>query len=174
MSSLRRVFSALAVSACVISAIPSLSLADALPGLTLWSGVSREDQLPFRLDYGGSPGTWDRYRLKIPSKKMKFAVSQFTISYPNYYNGKFDKNDVQVRVKGKSVPLEEVTWDPDNRIIQIYPQEAVPANNQVELVLGNVKNPNSGGMYYFNCQIQTPGDVPLRRYIGTWILSIGN
>jgi hypothetical protein len=41
------------------------------------------------------------------------------------------------------------------------------------LVFSDVKNPPTGGMYYFNCEILSPGDVPLRRYVGTWILNIG-
>jgi hypothetical protein len=27
-------------------------------------------------------------------------------------------------------------------------------------------------MYYFNCRILTPGDTPLLRYIGTWLIQI--
>lgn len=169
---MRRVLAAFAVTGCLITGFPAISWADALPGFTLWGGVTRENQLPFRLDFGGRPNVWDRYRLRIPAKKMKLAVAQFSITYPNYYRGEFDKNEVEVRVKGKSVPLDQVVWDKDNRVIQIYPQEPVPAGNSVELILSNVKNPNFGGMYYFNCQILTPGDVPLLRYVGTWILSI--
>ena len=172
MSSLRRLFSAVAVTTCVLTGFSSSSLADSLPGFTLWGPVSRENQLPFRLDFGGRPNGWDRYRLTIPSKQMKLAVAQFSISYPNYFEGEFDPKDVEVRVRGKSVPLEEVNWDRENRVIQIFPREPVPAGNSVELVLSNVKNPTFGGMFLFNCQIQTPGDVPLLRYIGTWILSI--
>jgi Protein of unknown function (DUF2808) len=172
MSSLRRLFSALAVTACIVTGLPSVTLADSLPGFTLFGGPNRESQLPFRLDFGGRPNGWDRYRLRIPAKKMKLAVAQFSISYPDYFEGEFDKNDVEVRVRGRSVPLDEVNWDRENRVIQIFPREPVPAGNQVELVLSNVKNPTFGGMFYFNCQIQTPGDVPLLRYIGTWLVSI--
>lgn len=103
---------------------------------------------------------------------MKLAVSQFSISYPDYYKGTFDIKDVEVKVKGKSVELDEVTWDKENRTIQIFPREPVPAGNEVELILSNVKNPSAGGMFYFNCSIMSPGDVPLVRPIGTWVLDI--
>ena len=171
MPKLQRILAAFACTA-VLTGLPTISWADGLPGFTLFGGPPRENQLPFRLDYGGNPNAWDRYRLRIPAKKMKLAVAQFSISYPNYYRGEFDTKDIQVRVKGKSVPLQEVTWDKENRIIQIYPVEPVPAGNLVELVFSNVKNPSFGGMFYFNCQIQSPGDVPLLRYLGTWILTI--
>jgi hypothetical protein len=169
---MRRVLSALAVTSCLLAGLPSVSLADSLPGFTLFSGVKSENQLPFRLDFGGQTNGWDRYRLRIPAKKMNLAASLFVINYPKYYKGTFDPKKVEVRVKGKAVPLSEVKWDKENRVIEIYPEQPVPAGSNVELVLSNVKNPAFGGIFYFNCSIQSPGDVPLSRYLGTWMLSI--
>lgn len=170
---MRRVLSAIAVTSCLIIGFPIVISAQSLPGFTIFSGIKRENQLPFRLDFGGQSNAWDRYRLRIPSKKLNLAVSQFSISYPDYYKGKFDTDKIEVRIKDKPVPLQEVVWDKENRLVEIYPQEPVPAGSKVELVFSNVKNPTFGGTYYFNCQILSPGDVPLRRYVGTWILSIG-
>ncbi len=170
---MRRVLSAIAVTSCLIIGSPIVISAQSLPGFTIFSGIKRENQLPFRLDFGGQSNGWDRYRLRIPSKKLNLAVSQFSISYPDYYKGKFDTDKIEVRIKDKKVPLQEVVWDKENRLVEIYPQEPVPAGSKVELVFSNVKNPTSGGTYYFNCQILSPGDVPLRRYVGTWIVSIG-
>lgn len=169
---MRRVLSALAVTSCLLTGLPVITSAQSLPGLTLFSGVKSENQLPFRLDFQGQANQWDRYRLRIPAKKMKLAVAQFAVTYPDYYKGKFDTDKIEVRIKKKKVPLEEVIWDKENRLIEIYPQEPVPAGSQVELVFSNVKNPDFGGIYYFNCQILSPGDVPLLRYVGTWILTI--
>lgn len=169
---MRRIFSAIAVTSFLLTGFPIISLAQSLPGLTIFSGVKRENQLPFRLDFGGQSNGWDRYRLRIPAKRLNLAVSQFSISYPDYYKGKFDTDEIEVRVKDKKMPLQEVVWDKENRLVDIYLQEPVPAGSRVELVFSNVKNPAFGGTYYFNCQILSPGDVPLRRYIGTWILSI--
>ncbi|NMG08941.1 DUF2808 domain-containing protein [Brasilonema sp. UFV-L1] len=169
---MRRFLSTLAVTGFLLAGVPAISWAQSLPGLTLFSGVKGENQLPFRLDFGGQSNGWDRYRLKISNKKLKTAVAQFVISYPEYYKGTFDTKSVEVKVRGKKIPLSEVKWDKENHVIEIYPQEAVPAGNSVELVFSNVKNPPSGGMFYFNCSIQSPGDVPLARYVGTWIISI--
>jgi DNA-directed RNA polymerase subunit L len=103
---------------------------------------------------------------------MELGVAQFAISYPDYFDGKFNPNKIEVRVKNKSVKLSEVKWDKENHIIQIYLEEPISAGNKVELVFNDVKNPAFGGIYYFNCQILTPGDIPLPRYLGTWELSI--
>jgi hypothetical protein len=66
-----------------------------------------------------------------------------------------------------------LNWDKENHVIQIQLEDAIQAGNSIEIVFSNVKNPPFGGMYYFNAQVLTPGDVPLPRYVGTWILSIG-
>lgn len=168
--SFRRTLTALAVSSCLLAGTPNTISANS--GFILFGGPPPENRLPSRLDFGGRTNVWDRYRLKIPNKKMKLAVSQFSISYPEYYKGTFDTKDVEVKVKGKSVKLDEVTWDKENRTIQIFPREPVPAGNEVELILSNVKNPSSGGMFNFNCSVMSPGDVPLMRFIGTWVLDI--
>ncbi|WP_414585868.1 DUF2808 domain-containing protein [Scytonema sp. PCC 10023] len=169
---MRRLLSTLAVTSCLLAGIPAISWAQSLPGFTLFSGVKSENQLPFRLDFGGQSNGWDRYRLKISQKKLKTAVAHFVISYPDYYKGTFDPKEIEVRVRDKKIALSEVKWDKENRVIQIYPEEPIPAGNSVELVLSNVKNPAFGGVFYFNCSIQSPGDVPLSRYVGTWIISI--
>ena len=166
-------FGAVAVTSCIFTGFSASSWAQSNPGFTLWSGVARENQLSYFLDFGGQRDAWDRYRLKIPAKKMELGVAQFAISYPDYYDGKFDPKKIEVLVKGKSVPISEVNWDKENQLIQIYLEEPITAGNNVELVFNNVRNPPVGGIYYFTCQILTPGDVPLPRYIGTWILSIG-
>ncbi|AFZ58252.1 DUF2808 domain-containing protein [Anabaena cylindrica FACHB-243] len=169
---MRRVLSALAVTGCLLTSLPAMTWAQSLPGLTLFSGVKRENQLPFRLDFGGQTNAWDRYILRLPAEKMKLAVAQFAITYPKYYKGSFDTKKVEVIVKGKSLPLSEVKWDKEGRVLEIFPVEPVPAGSNVELVLNNVQNPTFGGIYYFNCQVLSPGDVPLLRYLGSWIISI--
>ncbi len=172
-SSMRRFISTVAVTSCLLTSFSVSSWAQSNSGLTLFGGVPRENQLNYHLDFGGRANGWDRYRFKIPAKKMELGVAQFAISYPDYYDGKFDKKKIEVRAKGKSVPLSEVEWDKENQLVRIFLEEPIQANTPVELVFSNVKNPTFGGMYYFNCQILTPGDVPLPRYLGTWILSIG-
>ncbi|MBV8884620.1 MAG: DUF2808 domain-containing protein [Chroococcidiopsidaceae cyanobacterium CP_BM_RX_35] len=171
---MRRLISTLAVTSCFLSWFPAVSWGQTNPGVTLFSGVQSGNQLPYRLDFGGAPNQWDRYHLRIPAKKMKLAVAEFAITYPKYYRADFDTKGIEVRVNGKKVPLQEVKWDKDNHVLELDLQQPVPADKQVDLVFSNIKNPAFGGTYYFNCEILSPGDVPLRRYIGTWILTLGD
>lgn len=170
--SIARVLGAIAVSGCLLAGISVTTLAQSNSGLTLFSGVQRENILGYFLDYGGQSGGWDRYRLRIPSKKMALGVSQFVITYPDYYDGKFDPEDIEVRIKKESLPLSEVKWDKNNHRIEIYMEKPIEAGKNVEIVLSNVKNPAFGGTYYFECRAFSAGDIPLPRYLGTWILTI--
>lgn len=172
-SSVRTVFSSLAIVGCLAVALPIATQAQSgLPGLTLFGGVKGDENLSYRLDFGGKSNGWDRYRLRVPAKKMNLAVAQFAISYPDYYKGTFDEKSIEVQVQGKAVPLKEVKWNRENNLIEIFPEEPVPAKSKVEIWLENVKNPSTGGMFYFNLQVQSPGDLPLYRYLGTWVIQI--
>lgn len=170
---MRRTFSALVVTGSLLIGLPTAVLAQTNPGFTFgWGGgIPGNRQLPYHLN-NGTPNIRDRYELKIPRKKATVAISEVFISYPDYYRGTFDPDAMEIRVNGDKVPLAEANLDPENRIIELTPEEAIPANNSIEVVLSNVKNPSSGGMYYFNCRVNSPGGLPLSQYIGTWILSI--
>ena len=173
-SSLICLFSSLAVVGCLATGLPTASLAQGLPGLTLFSGVDRANQLGYRLDFGGELSRVDRYRLRIPQRKMTLAASEFIVAYPETYTGEFNAKKVEVKVDGKKIALESVNWDKENRVIEVYPQETVAADTRVEIILSDVQNPRRVGTHYFNALVRSPGDVPLNRYLGTWILSIGN
>jgi len=101
---MKRLLSALAVTSCLLTSFSATTWAQSLPGLTLFSGVKADNQLPYRLDFGGQTNSTDRYILRVPAKKMKLAVAQFAITYPDYYKGSFDTKSVEVLVKGKKSP----------------------------------------------------------------------
>ncbi|WP_414575739.1 DUF2808 domain-containing protein [Anabaena sp. CCY 9402-a] len=169
---MRRLLSVLALTGCVLTSLPAIVLAQGGQGFVLFSGIKRENQLPFRLDFGGQTDGIDRYIFRIPAQNMKLAVAQFAVTYPNYYKGSFDPKKIEVRVKGKKVPLSEAKWNKESGLIEIFPEEPVPAGSRVDLVFSGVRNPAFGGTFYFNCQVLSPGDLPLLRYIGSWIVTI--
>ena len=162
----------LALTTTIVTSIPQEIKAQGNPGLTIFSGVDRGDILNYRLDFGGKQDGWDRYRLRVPGKKLDQGAAKFFISYPEYFDGKFDINKIEVRVGGESLPLREVFWDKESRIVEIDLEEPLLESKKAEIVFSNVKNP-SYGTYYFHCQLLTPGQVPVRLHVGTWIVSIG-
>ena len=173
---MRRLLSAVAVTGFLLAGMPAITFAQGLPGLTLFSGVKSENQLSYRLDFGGQTRDWDRYRLRIPGKKLKMAVEKFVIAYPDYYDGEFDPGEIEIKVGSKKpvkLSKDEVKWDKKGKVLELYPKEPIPAGKSVELQLSNVQNPDFPGTFYFNLLIQSPGDkTALTRYVGTWIIGI--
>ena len=167
----RPLISTLALSGCLLAGAQTLTWAGGNSGLTIFSGVERRDILNYYLDFGGHPRQYDRYKFYVPAKKLTQGASKFFISYPEHFDGKFDLDKVEVRVKGESLPLREVYWDQESRIVEIDLLESIEANTKVDLVFSNVKNPNSG-TYYFVLDVQASGEIPVRLYVGTFIVSI--
>jgi hypothetical protein len=145
--------------------------ADSNPGLTIFSGVDRKDMLGYFLQFGGRPNQWDRYKLYVPSKKVPQGATTFFITYPDYFNGKFDTESIEVRTKKEKLPIKEIHWDKESRILEINLEKPLAPNTRAEIVLSNVQNPDLG-TYYFVCDVLASGDIPVRLYVGTWILSI--
>ncbi|ELS01984.1 Protein of unknown function (DUF2808) [Xenococcus sp. PCC 7305] len=171
----KRLFSSLALSSCLLGGVATISFAQGNSGLTIFSGVGRENILDYYLDFGGKANARDRYRLRVPGKKLIGGASKFFIAYPDYYDGKFDVDKIEVRIKkGKkqeSLALREVIWDKESYIIEIDLEEPLKESKKVEIVFSNVKNPEIG-TYYFHCQVLPADDLPIRQHLGTWILSI--
>ncbi len=163
----------LSLSACFVAVAPIVVTAQNNPGLTIFGGVERENQLDYYLDFGGRTNGWDRYRLRIPGNKLTEGAARFIIKYPDYFEGKFDTEKVEVRMNGESLPIREVVWDQENYLLEIDLETPITEAKKVEIVLSNVKNPRRGGTFYFNCDVVAAGEIPLRLYAGTWIISIG-
>ncbi len=176
---LQRSLSVWLASSCLLAGLPVASLAQSNPGFILIGpGGVRDRALNYHLDFEGKAGGFDRYRFNIRTSDLataelqNLAVSEIQISYPNTFSGEFDPRRIELRVDRQSLRLRSATWVPQEQRIEIIPEQPVPAGKSMQVVLSNVRNPNYGGMFYFNCRIITPGATPLLRYVGTWVLSI--
>jgi len=170
----RRALAALAAASCLVGSWATVSVAQGgLPGLTIFSGVDREYELGYRLDNGGRINRFDRYHLRIPAEKLETAGGMFVVTYPDTYEGTIDVEEIELRIGGDAVPLEEITWNEEDRFVEIIPLEPIPALSRVEIVFSNVRNPRRTGTHYFNALVRAPGDVIPPQYVGTWILSFG-
>ena len=159
-SPVKRLLLALAASGCLLTGFQAITVAQNNSGVYLWGGVKRENILSYRLD-SGTANNWDRYKLRIPNKKLDQGASKFIISYPDYYEGKFDPDNIEVRVGKESLPLEEVIWDKESYLVEIVLKEPlIPGQpplvgsgnsrrarrrgnkKKVEIVFHNVKKPS--------------------------------
>lgn len=171
----KRLIPALALSGCLFTGFQALTWAGSNSGLTIFSGVeNRKDILDYHLDFNGRPRQiGERYRLYVPAKKLTQGASKFFISYLERpkFDGKFNLDKVEVRVDGESLPLKDIYWDKESRVVEIELETPIEAGKKVEIVFSGVKNP-SNGTYYLICDVLSSGDIPIRMYVGTWIVSI--
>lgn len=168
---MRRLLSVLLVSGCLLAGLPQVTPAQGTRGFTIFGGPDQE--LDFYLQ-SGEANARDRYYLRISKDKLRSEVVKLRIEYPDYYKGKFDTDKVKIKVGEEEVevPVKSVTWNEEERVITIEPEEALSPDKKIELVLENVKNPWRGGMFYFNCRIVSLRGSSQPQYIGTWVLSI--
>jgi hypothetical protein len=164
---------AFALASCTLGGLHTIANAQGTPGLVIF-GDRDVDVLNYYLDFGGIADNRDRYRLRIPKKKLTNGATQFIISYPDYFDGKFNTDKIEVRLDGdkdRSLPLKNVVWDEENRFIQIDLAEPLVDPKKLELVFSSVKNPDVG-TYYFYGQVVPAVNVPVPERIGAWVISI--
>lgn len=173
LSSFKRLLTAFTLAACTVGGINTIVSAQSNSGVVLF-GNKDVDVLSYYLDFGGQADARDRYHLRIPAKKLEGGATKFIISYPDYFDGKFDTDRIEVRLnedKKQALPLQEVIWDQENHNVQINLKEALRESKKVEIVFSNVKNPDVG-TYYFYGQVVPAKNIPVPELVGAWVLSI--
>ena len=172
-SFLKPFLTSVALATCTLGGIHTIAVAQGTPGLVIF-GNKDVDILSYYLDFGGIADQRDRYRLRIPKKKLANGATQFVISYPDYFDGKFDTDKIEVRPNGdkkKSLALKNVVWDEENRFVQIDLAEPLKEAKKVEIVMSNTRNPEVG-TYYFYAQVVPAVKAPVPERVGAWVLSI--
>lgn len=170
-TSIRRFFAAVMATGAVIAS----SAAIPATAITLFSNIPEENRFRSVLQNDGMINDTDRYKLYIPADKLTTATARFVVSYPEDYEGEFDADDIELRVRNKAVPMRSVTWDEENLTVELIPAEPVAAQTRrVSIVFSHVQNPRRTGTHYFNAYVQAPTETELgAQYIGTWILQFG-
>lgn len=173
LAGIAKLAAGIALATCTLGGTYTVASAQGGSGLVLF-GKKDVDVLNYYLDFGGQARSRDRYHLRIPGNKLPGGAITFFISYPDYFDGKFDTDKIEVRLQGdkkKSLPLKEVIWDEESLMVKIDLEKPLKKNTKVEIVFSNVKNPRVG-TYYFFAQVLPAQDLPVRQQIGAWVLSI--
>jgi Protein of unknown function (DUF2808) len=172
-SRFKLLLTALALATCTVGGVNTIAQAQGGSGLVIF-GNKDVDVLSYYLDFGGIAKNRDRYHLRIPKNKLANGATRFEVSYPDYFDGKFDTDKIEVRVNGKkdnTLPLKNVAWDEKNHLIQIDLAEPLLNPKKVELVFSSVKNPDVG-TYYFYAQVTPAINAPVSQRVGAWVISI--
>lgn len=170
---LKSLLTALSIATLSLGGVHVIANAQGTPGLIIF-GNQNTDVLSYYLDFGGQARRRDRYRLRIPKNKLPNGATQFEISYPDYFNGKFDTDKIEVRPnkdKKQSLALKSVVWDEKSRLIKIELAEPLKKAKLLEIVFSNVRNPKVGTYYLYGKVVPATG-TPVPQMIGAWVLNI--
>ncbi|WP_035984987.1 DUF2808 domain-containing protein [Leptolyngbya sp. KIOST-1] len=185
MTSLKQSLKYLALGLAAVAAAVGISTAMPQPtqaqsGLTIFGGVDAEYRLPYFIDFNTPHSTNTRFYLNIQRTKLPREVISLEIDYPEAFNeigGRIDPNAIELRTgdwRGRDViPLKVVDLIEDENRIELIPEEPIPANTGLVVVMSNVRNPRRFGYHYFNLRVMFQGDV-INQYMGTWPMEIAS
>jgi hypothetical protein len=151
-----------------------------------WDNTKGFKELPYFLDRG-IVNQQDRYMLMIRAKDLDTAAMQVTVTYPDHFTqmgARFQDTSVHLaycdRIGSvlsrsrcnKRIPMADVVVDRENGRIDFFPETPIPAGSNVAVIIDQVFNPRNQGMFQFNVSTISPGDLPLAKYVGSWVVSI--
>ena len=176
-------------------AIGSIGTCLALEGINTPKAVSTPAMLEFRwednenykkLHYHQSSKEKRRrstYYLVMKPKNRKTAILKLTINMPKNFNADIKPRQLSLcriqiggmlkktKCKEKIPAVFEVNKGEINSI-EVFPTQPIPADKNGYAVVMKIFNPSKVGMFQVNALSQSPGDMPISRYIGSWNLDI--
>jgi Protein of unknown function (DUF2808) len=137
-------------------------------GIILFGSI-RDKALDYTLDYGRA-NLIDRYYLTL--KPQKYQINEIIITVPETFKGEFDSQQIRVKFNGKEEIPESARWSEKDRTVEVVLKEPIPVDREAVLILSNVRNPYFGGLFQFDARVRSITDIPILRYIGSWVIGI--
>ena len=122
-----------------------------------------------------------KYFLVMRKRDRRNATLKIKIDFPKNFDSKIKPNKLslcEVSVGGmldktkckKRIPaIFEVNVADSS--IEVFPNQPIPARQAIAVVM-KIFNPSRAGMYQINATSQTPGDLPISSYIGSWSVDV--
>ncbi len=121
------------------------------------------------------------YYLIMKKRDRKNATLKLSLTIPKYFDATITPKKLSLckvmvggmleRTKCKENIPAVFEVNNDNTSIEVFPDEPIPARESIALVM-KIFNPSRAGMFQINVTSQTPGDLPISSYIGSWNIDI--
>jgi len=166
-----------------------------LEGISSKPALSTPSMMEFRWEqdanykklyyYQSSKGKRARstYYLVMKPKTRKTAILKLTINFPKHFDANIKTKKLSLcriqiggmlertRCKEKVPAVFEVNKGKKTSI-EVFPNQPIPVDKEGYAVVMKIFNPSKAGMFQVNALSQSPGDMPISRYIGSWNLDI--
>lgn len=122
------------------------------------------------------------YYLVMRPKDRKTAILKLKISFPKHFSStlkakKFSLCKIELggmltktRCKEKIPAIFEIAKD--KSYVEVFPNKIIPSDKNSYSVVMKIFNPEESGMFQLNAVAQTPGDLPISKYLGSWMIDI--
>ncbi len=134
--------------------------------------------------YQSSSERLDRatYYFFLRGKERKDEITKLTLTVPNYFDAKIKQKNLslcKVKVGGYTEKTRCINTLPaiievNNKqtSIEIYPEKPIPSGKDSYAVVMKIFNPRKRGMFQFQALAQSPDEIPISTYLGTWNIDI--
>ena len=181
----------IATCTAVLASLTSCLIFD---GLNKREGIAGPSMMEFRWD---NTGNYKRlyytqsasekrerstYYLVMKGKDRKTAILKLTINLPKYFDSSIKPKNLKLckiqlggmlektRCKETIPAVFEVSKD--SKSINVFPNNPIPSDKDSYALKMKIFNPTQAGMHQLNAMTQSPGDLPVSVYIGSWNIDI--
>ena len=122
------------------------------------------------------------YYLVMKAKDRRTGILKLSISIPDYFNTYITPRKLKLCKVSVGGMLERTRCVEDipaifevskkQTKIEVFPDQPIPASKDSYAVVMKIFNPDQPGMFQLNATGQSPGDMPISSYIGSWSIDI--
>jgi len=122
------------------------------------------------------------YYLVMKAKNRKTAILKLSIDFPKHFDSvltekKFKLCKIHIggmleKTKCKEYIPADFEVNEDQTAVDVFPDEPIPVSKDSYAVVMKIFNPTRSGMFQINAKSQSPGDLPISSYIGSWNIDI--
>ena len=124
------------------------------------------------------------YYLVMKPRNRKTGILKLTINMPKHFDSTVKTKKLslcKIQIGGmlektkckESVPaVFEVHKKDKATSIEVFPNQPIPVDKDGYAVVMKIFNPSKAGMFQINALTQSPGAMPISRYIGSWNIDI--
>ena len=122
------------------------------------------------------------YYFFLRKSERKTAILKLSLKFPDYFKATLKTKNInlcKVQMGGyqqrtkciKDLPAV-VEIAKDMKTIDIYPNSPIPADKSTYAIRLKMFNPRKTGMYQINAFSQSPGELPISLYVGSYLIEI--
>ncbi len=121
------------------------------------------------------------YYLALKSRDRRTAILKLRITIPDYFNANIPSKKLSLckislgGMLSKTKCIEKIPAvfevSKDQSSIEVFPNKPISVDGDYAVVM-KIFNPTKAGMFQLNAFAQSPGDVPISSYVGSWSIDI--